>query len=250
MKQIPVKLEADNIVEVVTEIRYQADHKFVDFKTIFGSVMLKKGFTTQETPFCSLPDEVVATDPNLSKIPFVFYSKDNQIVNLSPFFMSFHRKETYGCWADYKTEIMPIISEIINQGAIKDINQLSLRYVDFFENVDIFSDIEVDMSFSDANIAHKKVASRMYRFSFLNKTEEITTNIMLVNDAVFKTVDNKDKKGSIADMTTFTKENVSIEVSVGSLSDKLEEVHSESKQVFFGLLKRETIEAMKPIYQS
>lgn len=248
MKQIPARLEDDNIVEVVTEIRYKTNCKFVEFKTAFTSIMLNKGFTPQETPFCSLPDDIIAADPNLSKIPFVFYSKANQIVNLSPFFMSFHRKETYGCWADYKTEIMPIISEIITHGIVNDINQLSLRYVDFFENADIFADIEIDTIFNDANIARKEVASRMYRFSFLAETEGVTTNIVLVNDAVFKTADNKDKKGSIVDMTTFTKENVSIETSIDSLSDELEKVHSESKQVFFGLLKQEAIKSMKPLY--
>ncbi len=237
-KQIPKKIGKDPIIEAIVELRFTST---IPIDAIFGLVYskLQKIFPKYEAlGILQLPEMVRNSDKNLEFAPHYKFTNEQFQVNLGPKVIAIINQKPYIGWGKYRKIIETILDELAELNFISTVNRIGIRYIDFFEEKNIFDYLE----FNIENFPFKQTQSHYvtnFDYGKFKTTLQISNSKQIV-------MNGKHLSGSILDADTYTEEVISF--NVAKLMHVIDETHVSEKELFYNLLKEEFINTLEPEY--
>lgn len=236
---LPKKITPDPILEAVAELRFDSVHPDEAVFGIIYSLFKDQYKDLIQLPILQMPKIVRSTDPNLKFQPHFRLSSDKYILQIGPKICSLGIKDNYYGWNDFLTEIVNVFEKIKENGIIKDLKRLAIRYIDFFED-DIFENIKLEIKINSEDIVKNKTYFKNMIFK-----DSYQMFIQIGKDASVRK-GTKKYNGSIFDVDTqlINANNNSLL----NLRKIFEDAHYIEKNYFFSLLKPSFIEKLNPEY--
>ena len=241
--RIPRKITPDPIIDAVTELRFESDlHPDAVFGVISNAV--KEEFLKfDRLPILQIPEQVRSTDPNLKYSPLFQSLVDNYRLNIGPRVISLANVNPYLGWNDsFFPKIKSIVERLESTGVVKRFIRLGVRYIDFFQEEDIFDSLNLTISMDG-----KAFTALEKQFSTVqDKGDGIFARIQITNNA--KVTKNKTQhlNGSIIDSDIFWEPSDGFGFT--ELTDVINRCHAVANSTFYSLLKQEFIDSRNPDY--
>lgn len=244
--KLPKKINPDNLIETIVEIRMNPLCLSELWAGMVSAHLMELGYKYIPAPQLSvrldkngkMDVSVEETKGNTS--PGIFVKEPIRFVMQGNSMLFNCNMGHYVGWNVYKNEIENVITAVQKCGITKDFNRIQIRYISEFIDVDI-------LDYINGTIVIGNSANPF-------RNQEIKLNRMEGNMKIFVSLTNKAKRrningervSSLFDVTIF--ENFDTSDSVENLIELLDKVHIAEKETFFGLLKDEFIQSLKPEY--
>lgn len=140
---IPKTLQPCPIVESVVKIRF--DSSLPD-DAVFGIVFnkCKDRFSFfEKLPIMDLPSYIRENDTTLKYAPYYRMKNDNFILQIGSKSISIAHYNNYKGWEAYFNEISYVFKEIESLNLIENISRVGVRFINFFENTNIFKHLKL-----------------------------------------------------------------------------------------------------------
>lgn len=139
----PIKLDANVLVDVVFEIRFDAKNGFSEFvpsaaRKLFGDVK-----DIERLPIAEIPSQVRASDMNLKYQPTMRMVWDDVVLVLSDHSLGLGYGERYAGWVEFKRQIDRLLKCLHDEelsSMITSVTRYSFKYIDFIPQ-EYYSDI-------------------------------------------------------------------------------------------------------------
>lgn len=194
-------------------------------------------------PLTQIPEHVRRSDPNLKyqamyEIRSKTHTQYKILLGENTIGMTLNTQGGYTSWTDsFFPEVKKIFSTILQSGKIKRIDRMGLRYVDFIENDNIFSDGKISVHINHTDAHSKKMALRVE-----GSEEGITYMKNVSNNTAYRSF--KDL-GSIIDIVTAIEEkNLTInhEFKIATFFEEINSLHTVHTNKFKEVIRDEYIE--------
>jgi uncharacterized protein (TIGR04255 family) len=243
--QIPKKITPCPILEAILEIRFEPEEPD---DAIFGIIYnkFKKRFPKLEKlPILQIPDQFRSRDPNLIYKPHYKLIKENFLVQVGPRIFSLVNVKNYSGWDKFSQEIREVFELLSKLQVIKEIKRLGLRYVNLFENFNIYEKSNLKLLLKDVALIENPINLTTRIASTSN---EFVNQLVMVNDANVA-VDNISYEGSLIDIDTNLEPfPESAKTNFNEFIDIIERAHEEEKKLFFSLLEDDYLKKLNPEY--
>jgi len=239
--KLPEKISPCPIVEAIVEIRFQTT-----FPTdaVFGMVYsaVKDDFLkVEKLPILQLPEVVRDQDPNLRFKPYYRLRSGNFLMNVGSRVVSVINAGEYVGWKIFYEKIISTLNKIEPLNIAEKVLRVGIRYVNFFEDVDIYEKINLKIGFHDQPYEAKQKTFK----SVIDKAPFIS-NLQIVNNSQLK-VNGSLKQGSVLDSDNYIEDSKGIPFS--ELSNIIDQGHQLEKSIFFELLSTSYLESLNPVYK-
>lgn len=238
--QIPKKITPCPIAEAIFEIRFDS---VMPGDAIFGTFYkeFKDEFTEfTKLPILQLPEVVRSRDQNLIHSPHYKLKKDNFLLQIGPKVFSLVNLKEYSGWDTFSQKILDTVGKINETGAVNQLTRVGLRYVNFFENLDIYDKTNLKLMLSEEPLEASKID-----LTAEVQTEKCVSRVKIANNATIG-IEGKITNGSIIDIDVVYKNNK--DNIFENLRNVLETTHADEKFLFFSLLEAEYIRTLNPEY--
>jgi uncharacterized protein (TIGR04255 family) len=234
--KLPKKITPCKIIEAAVEMRFESQHPpEVIPGLVFNS--LKDQYPKMEAlPIMQLPPTIRDTDPNLRYSPQFRFSNSDFIFQIGPRSFSVVCPKAYKGWTKYSEKIYHGFESICELGIIDKPIRVGVRYISFFDNVDIFRHIKLDFKLSNNDLVGSRNIIRT-EFDY----EDYKCVIQIANSAI---LDNK-QEGSTIDIDIITDK---VSVVDSSFKIAVEAAHKLEKKLFFSFLNPEFLKNFSPEY--
>ena len=190
----------------------------------------------EKLPITQIPSIIQENDKNLMYQPYYKLTKKNNYLFIGPKVVTLSNVNEYAGWEKFLLEFNKVIHVMKDINFIHNITQVSLRYISFFENTDIFEKIKLKVNYEEKEF---RSTNTFFRIE-INK-DEIISILQLSNSANFI-----NKHGSLFDIDNIKKPN---NKNFDAITDFINNSHTREKKIFFGLLKEEYLQqTFKPLY--
>ncbi|MFA6284081.1 MAG: TIGR04255 family protein [Desulfurivibrionaceae bacterium] len=236
--KLPKKITPCPIVETILEIRFEAS---LPGDAVFGILynQFKSRFDKLEkTPILSIPEQFRQTDPTFRFHPHYKLSADNFILQIGPDVFSISNTKEYVGWEKYRSLISDCLKDLFAANVVKKVSRIALRYINIFENANIFNNLTLDISLRGDSIKDNNI-----NISSEFKSGDFVNLLKIVNNAR-ATVGKETMNGSVVDIDTSYSKHV--ENNLDTIMPLIEQAHSIEKEFFFTLLNQDYIETLKP----
>lgn len=241
---LPNKLEKVTLVEVVAEFRYKNSKNIEDLFFDIFSKLKPDGYEHSKLPIMELPPVVRDNDPNFTYQAYYTIQKGKYHVNIGPRVLSFNIKGYYPGWSEYKGFILSNIEKFSSVLDTWELERTSMRYIDFFEKVDIFDQLNIVLTFPDGLCESDQQNGAKVLLNEIYCNENVMVRMQIANNSeVAQEGDAENRVGSIFDLDAYS---IDLKSSVDST---LEELHDKNKVMFFRLLKDEFLRTLGPTYE-
>jgi uncharacterized protein (TIGR04255 family) len=238
--KIPKKITPCPIAEAIFEIRFDTE---MPGDAIFGTFYneFKDEFTDfEKLPILQLPEAIRSRDQNLIYSPHYKLKKDNFLIQIGPKVFSLVNLKDYSGWDTFSQKILVTFGKIYETGAVIKISRAGLRYVNIFENLDIYDKLNLKLM-----LGEKPFEASNFDLTTEVRTEKCVSRVKIANNATIG-IEEKVRKGSVIDIDVVYKNN---EDNVfENLGNVIEISHVDEKNLFFSLLDAEYIKALNPEY--
>lgn len=201
----------------------------------------REEFTLLGLPVNQIPVEVRKVDPGLRYKPthrFLDTKSKSLIIDVGTDVIKLTYILKYEGWNIFKLFIENSLRKILNLNIIDEINYLSLRYLDFFQN-NIFNNIILKTTFNGKLIGSTPTVIRTeIHEEDIAYVLQITNNTHVENQ-IFKA------DGSIIDITSVWRSGM---INKNDIIDLIERLHGGHKRTFFSLFSPEFLETLNPQY--
>jgi len=237
---LPTKLDPCPIYEALVEIRFQSN-LFPD--AIFGSIYnsLKKDFpTAKKLPIAQIPDEIRKTNPDLRYKPhYQLLGKDEfLIIQVGPDVLTINNPHQYMGWSNFRPFINSVWQQVISTKVISTIDQLAVRYINFF-HVNIFENIKAKLILVNDELGKEE--------TFLKssiKNPPFFSNLHVTNKAIVTKQKSQTENGSVIDIETVCPGS---EIKTpDSVPEQIEKARLIAKTLFFSLLDPDFLKTFNP----
>lgn len=241
--KIPARISPCPIIEAVAEIKFDSD---TDPDAIYGIIyqsLIKVFPRVEKLPILQLPQQIRVRDPNLKEQPYYKFSRDNYNFMIGPGVISIGNVNSYNGWTQYRKEILSTLSLVEVTGIIKKIRRFGIRYINFFQEMDIYQNIDLGLTLRGASFeGHNK-------FIRLLIPRTNVTNLLQVGNKTTIQVSGKPKAGSIIDIDTFIEgDHPYLKDFSIRFPELLDHAHDEEKILFFDLLRPSFLATLNPEY--
>ena len=246
MNQLPKKITPCPIHEAVFEIRFNSD---MPDDAIFGIVFsaFKESYNNQasELAILQIPSAMRVSDPNLKFAPHYKMENDNFLMQIGPKVVSLSNTRPYQGWEKFKKEIIELFDRLKALNIFKNVNRVSLRYINIFAEMDIF-----DQSNIQVMLENNPIESGNISLSTQIKNDSIISQIKVISGAQIK-LENELINGSLIDIDSFinTSENDSQSLLNESFIQKIDALHNEEKILFYKILGQNHYKELSPEYE-
>ncbi len=237
--QIPDKINPDYIRDSIVEIRFDLNSPFEVVIAKFHELFTGSGLTYNSPAF---------PEPNPNALDFVnfdalypVFSNDQISIKITSTSIAFNCSKNYLGWKEYGKILRKTISDISDLGIIDRFYRLGIRYINNFEDTNIYDIIKEDMRIKVGNYKTEST-------SFVTKIKDENFGINLRVDNGVK----DDKTGK-----TLSKIDVDVYINAGQgkietkeLIELLDSVHSKEKEVFFSILNDEFKNSLDAEYKA
>jgi uncharacterized protein (TIGR04255 family) len=237
--KLPKKLTPSPVYEVSIDLRFQPN---IDSAAVFGLIYkdIRDEFKNEviKLPSSQLTEEMIKKNEALKYQPYYRIVEGDFVVQIGPRVISLSNTKTYKGWEVFSSKATILIEKTLRLNIIKEIDRLGLRYINFFEGMNILDNLKINLTIADNSLNKNNTYLRTQY-----KKDNHTTILQITNDATIKE-EPKYLKGSILDIDTFISKDKLVENC--DIHKFLEEIHMEEKTAFFGALKEEFLKSLSP----
>lgn len=239
--KLPKKITPCPIIESIVEIRFDSA---IPPDAIFGVVYdsFKEIFPNEPVnlPILQLPVQIRNSEPNLQYKAHHRLSDDTFLFQVGPKSISLIRKGEYVGWSIFSPKIKECFQKVKIIQIIKNIKRFGLRYINFFEEIDIYEKINLKLLLNEDTLKSDKIFVK----TSLQKGDFIS-NLLVSNNSKIEQ-NNVEKKGSIIDIDVYQEENGQ---NISARFDEIiENAHNIEKELFFSLFKKDFLNKFNPEY--
>jgi len=245
---LPKKLNPDNLKDTLVEIRYLQGIPQELMLGFVSSILGPLGYQYIAAPNQNIN---IALNNN-QQIAFGignssggFFINDDiriQFITNQIIFNCFADK--YVGWEKYSQIISNIISNLFNQHAVENFNRVGIRYISEFKNIDIYQGIKGTVDISKAGL---KLDDSILRL--VDDSNNLKTYVTVTNKAKRISLSPQGQEiieASLVDVSVYENFNPVSDLDV--LRNKLNQIHTKEKEVFFGLINDEFLNTLNPEY--
>jgi uncharacterized protein (TIGR04255 family) len=238
--KLPKKISPEPIIESVCELRFDLNIIPDVVFGIFYNSLKSKYPNIEKLPILQIPDAIRLNDPKFKNKPHYKIFNDVFNVQIGPSVCSVSKRNDYPGWEVFLEEIMYVFNEIKNLKIINKVNRFGLRYIDFFEKVNIFEKINLNLTINN----EPKIKNNQ-SITVLEEINDFNLLLQISNNAI--QVKGSDKiKGSIFDVDIVLR-NID-DSFFSNLNNILENAHLKSKEYYFSMLKSDFLKSLNPEY--
>lgn len=240
---LPIKLDKVTLVDVVTEFKFENRKAIEDLFFEIYANLKPKGFQYTKLAIMELPTAIREGDEKLKHQPHYRINKGKFFVSLGPQVLSFSITGYYNGWNEYRKFILNNIEEFSNTIEELAIKQISMRYINLFEDEDIFKKLNINMEFPADLCTENTTIDKKVFYNEINCNNDIKVRMNISNKTeIMNGITAERKKGTIIDIDAYSNQTSE------STSNIINNLHSTVKKMFFGLLKKELISSLNPTY--
>jgi uncharacterized protein (TIGR04255 family) len=243
---LPTYLENCPIVDAVVEIRFSSG---VARQAIFGiayNALSDYATKIEELPITQLPQAIIDNDPNLKFKPHYRLTGDSQfainigpdVLNVSPLLAS----NGYPGWEKFYDAISKVYSLLQPTKVIGSVRRLGIRYTNFFNDLELFHKLNLDVRYNKEALPYKKtlIRTEIELGGFQN-------TLQVSNDATRQEPKKAIQYGSIIDIDTHKNynEGTNLEFLLKDGGD-ISAGHDVEKILFWNLLNEKFKTELKP----
>jgi uncharacterized protein (TIGR04255 family) len=257
--QLPTKLKKDPLVEAVFEIRFSSA---LPASSVIPGIL----FTTlkanpqqlERLPAFDLPSQMRALNPALQFQPLMrMHWNDNYLILIGDVSIGLACKLPYPGWQSFKFHIIQLANLLIDAKFVNQIERYSLKYTGVIEGNDLreqISRIKFELTFGTYTFDLTPTAHSL-------KAEPFSVRIEMQRDAFLYIMhlaapttatlsDSKHKIGLLVDIDGIREHKTGdLHESLNELPNRVEDLHTHNKQLFFGLITDDTLAYLEPIYE-
>jgi len=244
MKKLPTKLEKQTVLDAISEIFFKEPK---DIEVFFSDVyiLLKEdGWDFEKLPVMDIPENIRKENSSFDKTPHYVFINNGRKVFIGPSVMAFtyDSSKAYNGWTNYLKELSEFIKLLEKTNDKTNIEQVSLNFVDFFKEQNIYEHITLSIE--------NDILETLYPDS--TKTKQYTTEIAVDELTIAIKIENNISLNFKGSDTSIEGSIIDLHVSQNIEGDNIltlySNMHKHAKSIFFSLLKDEFIETLKPIY--
>ena len=244
--QLPKKINPDNLIETIVEIRMNPK-----CPPELWAGMISANIQTLGYKYVPSPQLSVRLDKNRKMA--VSLEKENTIYGV---FIKEHIRFVmqgnclfFNCnmghyvgWNVYQKEIGNVIKALQDCEIAQDFNRVQIRYISEYRDLDIIDHIK-----GTINIGSDAIGLFRSQEIKLNRTDgNMKVFVSIINKAKRKSVNGEEHESSLFDVNIY--ENFQESSSIEYIIDVLNKIHKIEKETFFGLLTDEFIKSLNPEY--
>lgn len=245
--KIPVRLKKEPLLEAIWEIRFSAAKSPVAdllpgmlFRTFPG-----KYGKAVKLPIADLPAPLIEHDHNLRYIPKIRLEGSNQAVQIADRVVSLSCRRPYSGWDRFSADIRELAEAVQETGLVERLERFSLKYIDLIELEKPvgLAHLDLELKMGEYELAAKPVQLRTEI-----KENDLIHIIQIISPAQVEVPGaQKRLKGVLVDIDCIRP--IADDESWDTLYQKLDDVHTSSKKMFFNILKPETVASLEPEYE-
>lgn len=245
--RIPVRLKKEPLLEAIWEIRFSgAKSPVADllpgmlFKSFPG-----KYDTVAKLPVADIPAPVVANDPNLRYVPKIRLEGANQSVQIGDRVVSLSCHRPYSGWDRFSADIRELAEAVQKTELVNRLERFSLKYIDLIE-------LEQPVGLAHLNLELKlgeyELAAKPVQLRTEIKEKDLIHIIQIISPAEVALPGTEGRlKGVLVDIDSI--KPIADDESWDVLQQRLDDVHTACKKMFFSILKPETVGSLEPEYE-
>jgi uncharacterized protein (TIGR04255 family) len=229
-------------VEAVAEVRFTST---LPSEAIIGLVYEKvkdKFGEPKSLPILQLPVALREKDENLKYQACYRFEKPGNVLLVGPHNVALSTNP-YTDWNAATPLLSDMLDKFNKMKLFSSVERIGLRYVNFFEKLNIFNHVTLSLEVNERSIADRSIVLR---------TEAKVDGFIVitnVNNAVTSMIAGQNKEGSLLDLD-IVKERP--EIKEGAIPQKLLDLFTEANRLaddaFFGLLKEDFVGRFEPEY--
>jgi uncharacterized protein (TIGR04255 family) len=240
--RLPKRLQKNPIIDAIAEVRFSSS---IPNDAVIGLVYSKLQDTfgkPENLPVLQIPAALRENDPNLKYQPCYRFTKPGNVLLVGPHNVALSTYP-YSDWGAASPLLNDVLSRLYDVRLFDRIERIGLRYVNFFENLNIFDHSTLVLKVRNTSIANQSVTLR---------TEASSNDFKVVTQASNRAtaqVASVSKSGSILDLD-ITKENLNIaaEPLPSSLMNLFVSANRAADSAFFNVLADDFIATFGPEY--
>lgn len=235
LKKVPISIHPNTIAEAVAELRFDSD---MPSEVILGIIFnkFKDRFPNfNKLPILELPSFVRENDPNLKFSPQYRMENSDFIFQIGPKCFSLTCSKKYAGWEKYYAEIIWVFEQIKKLEIIRTPLRLGLRYINFFENLNIFEQIQMELCLAQNPLANNL---NVLRSEFIS--DDFRCIYQISNSTSFE-----EKNGSSLDIDVICENQNEL---MSDFEKIISSAHNKEKTLFFGILNEDFLLSLNPVY--
>ncbi len=247
INKIPVRLKKEPLIEAIWEIRFSGVKSPVaDLLPgmLFKSFPGKYG-TAAKLPVADIPAPVVEHDPNLRYVPKIRLEEANQSIQIGDRVVSLSCRRPYSGWDRFSADIRDLAKAVQETGLVERLERFSLKYIDLIE-------LEKPVGLAHLNLELKmgeyELAAKPVQLRTEIKENDLIHIIQIISPAEVGLPGTEGRlKGVLVDIDSI--KPMADDESWDVLQQRLDDVHTSCKKMFFSILKPGTVESLEPDYE-
>jgi len=236
---IPKKITPCPIVDCTIELRFRTS---VEPGAVFGIVYsaFKNEYpNVDKMPILNVPEQIRLVDPNMVYQAWYRLRNGGFVLAIGPRRVGLGKTGEYPGWSLFSNHLYRVVETLRGLGIADEIERVGLRYINFFD-FDIFDKIKLVVSINDISVTSNQTLVRVAIPGRRYKSQ-----MHVINQASV-IVEGTNRTGSIIDIDTFLETD--LKDFFQNSTSIIEEGHSEEKEVFFSLPKKEFLQTLNPEY--
>lgn len=244
--KLPKKINPDNLIETIVEIRMNPICPSELWAGMISAHLMHLGYKYIPAPQLSVRLDkngkvAVSVEKIKENASSGIFAKEHIRFVMQGNNISFNcNMGHYVGWSTYINEIKNVVTTVQQCGITNDFSRVQIRYISEYVDIDILDHINGTINIGNSDNPFR--------------SQEIKLNKMDGNMKIFVSIANKEKRKNIQGeerVSSLFDVNIyeNLETSdVKKLIELLNKIHSVEKETFFGLLKDEFIQSLKPEY--
>jgi uncharacterized protein (TIGR04255 family) len=238
---LPKTIEPCPIVDSLVEVRFTPS---VPEEAVFGMLYADKPLrdefpTSQALPILQLPRQIRDVNPHTRFQPYYRLENKNYTISVGPKSFTVGAKVPYPGWVDFRGKILAAFETLIKVNVVKQPSRFGLRYTNLFPG-DVYDRLTLSTTLCDQPLSGEKTYFR----TEITKQEQ--TLLLQVGKNASAKVDGKNLQGTIIDIDVSVSSSDSI--TIDAIAAFIDAAHTNEKQLFYDLLKKDFLETLHPTY--
>lgn len=247
MRQIPVRLKKDPIVEAVAEIRFGGIHGDGGATLLAGflATRFRKDFPKfQKLPAAQMPPELLRSEADLRYVSQIRLASDTKALLVGDHSLAVSLNRPYIGWSQFEPLVKDVWAAARESDLLGDIERISLKYINFLEcraDQNQLALTRVSVKIGDHTLSNEPATIR----TELNREGTVTV-IQVVSQASEQVRGQGRRTGVVVDIDTIM--NGPFSDFWDSCGERLQTVHRVEKYWFYETLTDQTIDLFEPEY--
>ena len=239
MTKIPKRITPCPIANATVEFRFATEWDVERLREAVYSRVQDQYPPFEELPIKKIPQEIIDNEEVLRYQPCYQAAASSLTLLLGARMVSVVNSAPYLGWEAFQHECLKIWNMVNELGAVQEIERLGLRYVNVFEDIEIFSKTSISPTL---NVEFSGFTQKTSYFRAFFRRDAFGCLLQVSNEF---TQPQQQRTASLIDI------DISLEkehLHNSTIIDTLDLAHTIEKELFFGLLQPAFLNTLNPEY--